>query len=1061
MAQLFIRRPILAWVFALFISIAGVLAIPFLPIAQYPKVAPPQLTITTTYPGASPQEIYQGVTRQIEEELNGVEGLLYFESTSDSSGWVSINATFAAGTNIDQASVDVQNAIRRVEARLPATVRSQGINVEEAGSGFLMMVALTSTDGTRDPVALGDYINRNIIGEIRRIDGVGRAQLYAAQRALRVWIDPDKMVGLNLTPADVNAAIAAQNAQVAAGQIGAAPNPVSQDITATVIVQGQLTNVQQFGDIILRANPDGSTVRLKDIARIEEGAETYNFSSRLNGQPSAAIAIQLSSTGNAVAVSKAIQARMAQLEKFFPSGIAYSIPYDTSPFVSASIEKVVHTLLEAMVLVFVVMFVFLQNIRYTVIPTLVVPVALLGTCAVMYATGFSINVLTMFAMVLAIGILVDDAIVVVENVERIMAEEGLSPKAATQKAMGQITGAILGITVVLSCVFIPMAFFPGSTGVIYRQFSLTMVVSILFSAFLALSLTPALCATFLKPIKHGHHEKRSLGGWFNRKFDRLTAGYSTVVTGMARRAGRMMVVYLALAVGLGYLFISLPTAFVPNEDQGFLIVDIQAPPEASANRTRASVERIEAIFRDEPAVENVVAIQGFSFSGMGANAAIAFVTLKDWAERGDGNTVQEIANRANMKLFGLKDATAFALSPPPIEGFGTTNGFSFRLQDRSGLGQEALKKANAELMAKAGSGAIVTGLRVEGMPDAAQVMLVIDREKANTFGVSFSDINNAITANLGSSYINDYPNAGRMQRVIVQAQDRSRLQIEDVLRINVRNANGGMVPLSSLAIAEWRKGSPQIVGYNGYPAVRLSGQPAPGYSSGAAIAEMERLASELPEGFGFEWTGQSLEEITSGSQAPLLFGLSILFVFLLLAGLYESWSIPLSVMLVVPLGIIGSVLAVILRDMPNDIYFKVGLIAIIGLSAKNAILIVEFAKDYYAEGRSLLDSAVEAARLRFRPIVMTSLAFALGVVPLAIATGPSAASQNAIGTGVLGGMISATVLAIFFVPAFFVFVLKILRTKRPSEEVDGKDALHGEEMHAPEALPGTAAPAHP
>jgi len=1060
MAQLFIRRPILAWVFALFISIAGVLAIPFLPIAQYPKVAPPQLTITTTYPGASPQEIYQGVTRQIEEELNGVEGLLYFESTSDSSGWVSINATFAAGTNIDQASVDVQNAIRRVEARLPATVRSQGINVEEAGSGFLMMVSLTSTDGTRDPVALGDYINRNIIGEIRRIDGVGRAQLYAAQRALRVWIDPDKMVGLNLTPADVNAAIASQNAQVAAGQIGAAPNPVSQDITATVIVQGQLTNVQQFGDIILRANPDGSTVRLKDIARIEEGAETYNFSSRLNGQPSAAIAVQLSSTGNAVAVSKAIQAKMAQLEKFFPSGIAYSIPYDTSPFVSASIEKVVHTLLEAMVLVFVVMFVFLQNIRYTVIPTLVVPVALLGTCAVMYATGFSINVLTMFAMVLAIGILVDDAIVVVENVERIMAEEGLSPKAATQKAMGQITGAILGITLVLSCVFIPMAFFPGSTGVIYRQFSLTMVVSILFSAFLALSLTPALCATFLKPIKHGHHEKRGLGGWFNRKFDRLTAGYSTVVTGMARRAGRMMVVYLALLVGLGYLFISLPTAFVPNEDQGFLIVDIQAPPEASANRTRASVERIEAIFRDEPAVENVVAIQGFSFSGMGANAAIAFVTLKDWAERGDGNTVQEIANRANMKLFGLKDATAFALSPPPIEGFGTTNGFSFRLQDRSGLGQEALKKANAELMAKAGGGTIVTGLRVEGMPDAAQVMLVIDREKANTFGVSFADINNAITANLGSSYINDYPNAGRMQRVIVQAQDRSRLQIEDVLRINVRNANGGMVPLSSLAIAEWRKGSPQIVGYNGYPAVRLSGQPAPGYSSGAAIAEMERLASELPEGFGFEWTGQSLEEITSGSQAPLLFGLSILFVFLLLAGLYESWSIPLSVMLVVPLGIIGSVLAVMVRDMPNDIYFKVGLIAIIGLSAKNAILIVEFAKDYYAEGRSLLDSAVDAARLRFRPIVMTSLAFALGVVPLAIATGPSAASQNAIGTGVLGGMISATVLAIFFVPAFFVFVLKALRTKRPSEEVDVKDALLGEEVQAPERLPGTAAAAH-
>jgi len=1031
MAQFFIRRPILAWVFALFISIAGIIAIPFLPVSQYPKVAPPQLSISTSYPGASPQEIYQGVTRQIEDELNGVEGLMYFESTSDNSGSVSINATFRAGTDIDQASVDVQNAIRRVEARLPATVRSQGINVEEASSGFLMFIALTSTDGTRDEVALGDYITRNIIGELRRIDGVGRAQLFAAQRALRVWIDPDKMVGLNLTTDDINAAITAQNAQVAAGQIGAAPNPVTQDLTATVLMQGQLQTPQQFGEIILRANPDGSTVRLKDVARVEQGAESYNFTSRLNGQPSAAIAIQLSSTGNAVAVSNAVNEKMKELSRFFPSGIEYSVPYDTSPFVSASIEKVIHTLVEAVALVFVVMFIFLQNFRYTVIPTLVVPVALLGTCAVMYATGFSINVLTMFAMVLAIGILVDDAIVVVENVERIMAEEGLSPKAAAQKAMSQITGAILGITLVLSCVFIPMAFFPGSTGIIYRQFSLTMVVSILFSAFLALSLTPALCATFLKPIKPGHHHKRGIGGWFNRNFERITSGYSKTVTGMARRAGRMMIVYLALVIGLGYLFINLPTAFVPDEDQGFMIVDIQGPPEASANRTIESIKQVEKIFRSESAVENIVAIQGFSFSGNGANAALAFVTLKDWADRGPGNTVQEIANRVNGQLFALKDATTFALSPPPIEGFGATGGFSFRLQDRGGKGQTALVEAAGQLMQMAGKSPVLTGMRVEGMPDAAQVLMVIDREKANTFGISFADINNAITANLGSSYINDYPNTGRMQRVIVQADDRARLQIDDVMKINVRNASGGMVPLSSFAIAQWQKGAPQIVGYNGYPTVRISGAPAPGQSSGAAIAEMERLASELPDGFGFEWSGQSAEEITSGSQAPFLFGLSILFVFLLLAGLYESWSIPLSVMLVVPLGVIGSVAAVMLRDMPNDIYFKVGLIAIIGLSAKNAILIVEFAKDYYAEGRSLLDSAIEAARVRFRPIIMTSLAFTLGVVPLAIATGPSAASQNAIGTGVLGGMISATVLAIFFVPAFFVFVLKLMRTRRP------------------------------
>ncbi|MGR9056606.1 multidrug efflux RND transporter permease subunit [Rhizobium leguminosarum] len=1037
MARFFIDRPILAWVFAIFISIAGLIALPFLPVAQYPKVAPPQLSITTSYPGASPQDIYQGVTRQIEEELNGVEHLSYFESTSDTSGAMTITATFAAGTDIDQASVDVQNAIRRVEPRLPQSVKDQGITVEEASSGFLMFISLTSTDGKTDEVALGDYLNRNVIGELRRLDGVGRAQLFASQRAMRIWIDPDKMVGLNLTASDISAAISAQNAQVAAGQIGAAPNPISQDL-----VKGQLTDIREFGDIVLRANADGSNVRLRDVARIEEGSESYSFSTRLNGQPSAAIAIQLSSTGNAVNTSNLVKAKMEELSRFFPAGVEYSVPYDTSPFVSASIEKVAHTLAEAVALVFVVMLIFLQSFRYTIIPTLVVPVALLGTLAVMYAAGFSINVLTMFAMVLAIGILVDDAIVVVENVERLMAVEGLSPKEATKKAMRQITGAILGITLVLSCVFVPMAFFPGSTGIIYRQFSLTMVVSILFSAFLALSLTPALCATFLKPIK-GHHEKKGIAGWFNRNFDRLTGRYARTVGGLAKRSWRVMAVYVALLVGLGYLFVNLPSSFVPDEDQGFLIVDVQGPPEASRNRTVASLESIEAIFKKEPAVANVVAIQGFSFSGQGPNAALVFVTLKDWAERGAGNSVQEISNRANMQLFGLKDATSFALSPPPIEGFGTTNGFTFRLQDRGAKGQAALTEAAGMLIGTASENPVIAGIRPEGMPDSAQLVLVIDREKANTFGVAFADINSTITANLGSSYVNDFPNSGRMQRVIVQAQDKSRLQAEDLMKLNVRNASGGMVPLSSFAVAEWQKGPAQIVGYNGYPSVRISGAPAPGYSSGAAIVEMERLASELPDGFGFEWTGQSLEELRSGSQAPFLFGLSILFVFLLLSGLYESWSIPLSVMLVVPLGVIGCVLAVMSRDMSNDIYFKVGLIAIIGLSAKNAILIVEFAKDGFAEGKSLMDAAIEGARLRFRPIIMTSLAFTLGVVPLAIATGPSAASQNAIGTGVLGGMISATVLAIFFVPVFFVFVLHLLRTKRP--ETVNEEAPAGQE----------------
>lgn len=1031
MPQFFIDRPIFAWVVAIFIMLGGVIAIPLLPIAQYPNVAPPQVSVNAIYAGAAPEDIYQSVTRPIEEELNGVAGLLYFESTSDSSGMVSITATFAPGTDSSQASIDVQNAVRRVEPRLPQVVKQVGIRVEEAGSGFLMMVALTSTDGSLDVVGLGDYLNRNVLSEIRRIDGVGRAQLFATPRAMRIWIDPDKMVGLNLTSDDITNAIRSQNAQVAAGRIGADPNPITQKISATVLVKGQLTSAEEFGSIVLRANPDGSSVRLSDVARIEVGAENYNFSTRLNGKPSAAIAVQLSPTGNALATSEAVRAQMEELSRFFPEGLEYAIPYDTSPFVKVSIEKVISTLVEAILLVFAVMFLFLQNFRYTIIPTLVVPVALLGTCAVMLATGFSINVLTMFAMVLAIGILVDDAIVVVENVERIMVEEGLSPREATRKAMKQISGAIIGITLVLTAVFVPMAFFPGAVGVIYRQFSLTMVVSIMFSGFLALSLTPALCASFLKPIGNGHHEKKGFFGWFNRGFDRTTRSYTSSVGWIIGRAGRFMVIYLALLVGLGWSFLQLPTSFLPNEDQGFLIVDIQGPPESSSNRTRTIAENVETIFMGEEAVDRMIVINGFSFSGAGQNAGLAFVTLDDWSERDQQNSAAAIARRANGALFQMKDAISFALSPPPIQGLGTSNGFTFRLQDRSGRGQVALAAARDQLVAAASKSKVLTGVRVEGMPDAAQVNLLIDREKANTFGVTFADINSTISANLGSAYVNDFPNAGRMQRVTVQSDAGRRMQTEDLLKLNVRNANGGMVPLSSFASVEWQKGAAQVVGYNGYPAVRISGQSAPGHSSGAAIEEMERLANELPAGFGYEWTGQSLQEIQSGSQAPALIVLSILFVFLLLAALYESWSIPVSVILVVPLGVLGSVLAVMFMGMPNDVYFKVGLIAIIGLSAKNAILIIEFAKDLRKEGMSLIDATVEAAKLRFRPIIMTSLAFSLGVVPLAIATGASAASQNAIGTGVLGGMISATVLAIFFVPVFFVFITKTFGRGKP------------------------------
>ena len=1055
MPSFFIDRPIFAWVVAIFIMLAGVIAIPLLPVSQYPNVAPPQISITANYPGASPEDMYQSVTRPIEEELNGVPGLIYFESTSDSSGRINITATFEPGTSAGEAQVEIQNRISRVESRLPQTVVDQGMRIERAGTGFLLVVALRSPDGSFDNVGLGDYLNRNVIGEIRRIDGVGSATLFATQRSMRIWMDPDKMLGLNLTADDIIAAVRAQNAQVAAGRIGAQPNPITQQISATVLVKGQLSSPEEFEAIVLRANPDGSLVRLRDVATVEVGGESYNFSTRLNRQPTAGIGVQLSPTGNALATSQAIHSKMEELSRFFPPGLEYAIPYDTSPFVEKSIEKVLHTLAEAMVLVFLVMFLFLQSFRYTIIPTIVVPVALLGACAVMLATGFSINVLTMFAMVLAIGILVDDAIVVVENVERIMSEEGLPPREATKKAMKQITGAIIGITLVLTAVFVPMAFFPGAVGVIYQQFSLTMVVSILFSGFLALSLTPALCASFLKPIAAGHHlEKRGFFGWFNRGFARTTRGYSGVVGYVARRAGRFMVIYLALLVGLGWAYLRLPTAFIPNEDQGYLIVDMQAPPEASANRTIDVIQQVEDAFLSDEAVDRVFAIQGFSFSGAGQNAGLAFVTLKDWSVRGPENSAAAVAQRANGKLWQIRDAMTFALSPPPIQGLGTTSGFTFRLQDRGGLGQSELAAARDQLLGAAQQSPVLVGLRVEGLPDAAQVSVVIDREKANTFGVTFSEINSAISANLGSRYVNDFPNAGRMQRVVVQANERARMQTEELLNINVRNAAGGMVPLSAFANVEWEKGPAQVVGYNGYPSVRISGQAAPGYSSGEAIAEMQRLAADLPQGFGYEWTGQSLQEIHSGSLAPLLIALSIIFVFLLLAALYESWSIPLSVMLVVPLGIIGSVMAVTLRGMPNDVYFMVGLIAIIGLSSKNAILIVEFAKDLRDEGKSLTEATIEAARLRFRPILMTSLAFTLGVVPLAVASGASAVSQNAIGTGVLGGMISATILAVIFVPAFFVFVMRLFGR---SARTDAQDEAEVQEQAEPVETEGQTA----
>jgi multidrug efflux pump len=1039
MPQFFIDRPIFAWVVAILIMLGGIIAIPQLPIAQYPDVAPPQITVNTAYPGASPEDAYQAVTRPIEEELNGIEGLLYFESVADTTGSISINVTFKPGTNGAAAAVEVQNRVRRVEPRLPRSVSQQGLQVDQARSNFLMVVTLTSTDGSMDDIGLGDYMSRNLLGEIRRVPGVGRAQLFATERSMRIWIDPDKMVGLNLTATDIVTAVTAQNAQVAAGSIGALPNPVNQQVTATVLVKGQLSSPEEFGSIVLRANRDGSLVQLRDVARIEVGGQSYATSARLNGKPAAAIGVQLAPTGNAMATAEAVKARLVELARFFPPGVEYAVPYDTSAFVKVSIEKVLHTLAEAMVLVFLVMFLFLQNLRYTLIPAIVVPVALLGTCAVMYVTGFSINVLTMFAMVLAIGILVDDAIVVVENVERIMSEEGLPPREATRKAMGQITSAVIGISVVLVSVFIPLAFFPGAVGVIYKQFSLTMVVSILFSAFLALSLTPALAATFLKPVAAGHHHaKRGFFGWFNRGFDRTSRGYSGGVGHLVTRGGRYMVIYLILLGAMGYLYLRLPTSFLPNEDQGYIIVNFQAPSDATVNRTMVAIETAEKQFASEPAVDRIVTVKGFSFFGLGQNAALAFVTLKDWSVRGPRDLASAIALRGTIALSQARDAIVFGLSPPPIQGLGNSNGFSFRLQARAGQSQQQLAAARDQLLGAAMRSPILTQVFVEGLPDAAQVSLIVDREKANTFGVTFADINSTITTNLGSSYINDFPNAGRLQRVLVQAGAESRMQTADMLNLNVRNTNGGMVPLSAFSRIEWQRGPSQIIGYNGYPSIRISGGAAPGYSSGDAITEMQRLAAQLPPGFGYEWTGQSLQEIQSGSQAPLLLALSCILVFLCLAALYESWSIPISVIMVVPLGIIGSVLAVTLRDMPNDVYFKVGLIAIIGLSAKNAILIIEFAKDLRAEGKGLIEATIEASHLRFRPIIMTSLAFALGVLPLAIATGASAGSQRAIGTGVLGGMISATVLAVFFVPVFFVVVSRLFGGGKKADGPDGK-----------------------
>lgn len=1029
MARFFIDRPIFAWVIALFVLVLGGVSITQLPVSQYPPVAPPSIVVSAAYPGASAQTLEDSVLAVIEREMNGAPGLLYMESVAQADGSGNITLSFEPGTNADLAQVEVQNRLSRATPRLPSVVTQQGVRVDKSRSNFLLFAILSSKNPAIDPIALGDYAARNVLPELQRVPGVGQAQLFGTERAMRIWVDPAKLQGYGLSMAEVTAAIRAQNAQVSAGAIGDLPNVAGQGIAATVVVQGQLATPEQFARVVLRANADGSSVRLADVARIELGAQAYATSARLNGQPSTGIGVQLSPSGNALATAAAVRAKMDELQRYFPEGVGYTIPYDSSRFVKISISQVAETLVEAVVLVFLVMFLFLQNFRYTVIPTVVVPVALLGTFAVLLALGFSINVLTMFGMVLVIGIVVDDAIVVVENVERIMSEEGLPPHEATKKAMGQIQGAIVGVTVVLIAVFVPLAFFAGSVGNIYRQFAAVMVASIAFSAFMALSLTPALCATLLKPVQAGHHvDKRGFFGWFNRGFRRTAGRYEQGVSWMVRRVGRVLVLYLLIGAAVAWVYLRLPTSFLPAEDQGNMIVNVQLPPGATQERTRAVMEQVEAFILKQPEVQSMVGVLGFSFSGQGQNAALAFVTLKDWDERPKPeNSAQALAGRAFGALLGIRDAFIFPLSPPPIPELGTASGFSFRLQDRGGNGHEALVAARNQLLGLASQSKVLAQVRPDGLEDAPQLQVDIDRDKAAALGIGFDAVNATLSTALGSAYVNDFPNRGRLQRVVVQADAPARMQPEQLLKLTVPNSRGQQVPLSAFASTRWVNGAMQTVRYNGYPAMRIGGSAAPGFTTGDAMAEMERLAGQLPPGFGFEWTGISREEKVAGAQALVLYGFAILAVFLCLAALYESWAIPLAVILVVPLGVLGVVLATLFRGYANDVYFQVGLITIIGLSAKNAILIIEFAKDLQARGQSAIDAAIAAAHLRFRPIVMTSLAFILGVLPLFLASGAGSASQRAIGTGVIGGMLTAVLLSVFFVPVFFVAVRKLFK----------------------------------
>lgn len=1042
MSNFFIDRPIFAWVLALVIMLIGGLAILKLPVNQYPSIAPPSVSISVSYPGASAQTVQDTVVQVIEQQLNGIDGLRYISSNSNSDGSMSISVTFEQDVDPDIAQVQVQNKLQLATPLLPQEVQQQGIRVTKSASNFLMVVGIISEDGSMSRFDLADYTVSNIQDPISRTAGVGDFQIFGAPYAMRIWLNPGKLTNFALTPVDVANAIRTQNVQISSGQLGGLPAVANQQLTATIIGKTRFETPEQFENILLKVDEDGSQVRLKDVARVELGGENYSINAEYNGSPATGIGIKLATGANALDTARAVRETLAELEPFFPAGMKIVYPYDTTPVISASIKGVVVTLAEAIVLVFLVMYLFLQNIRVTLIPALAVPVVILGTFGVLAVFGYSINTLTMFAMVLSIGLLVDDAIVVVENVERIMEEEGLSPIEATRKSMGQIQSALVGIGLVLSAVFIPMAFFEGSTGQIYKQFSVTIVSAMVLSVLVALIFTPALCATMLKPIPQGGNlEKRGFFGWFNRTFHSGVLKYEQGVAAMIKRKTPYLLLYVIIIAIMGWMFTKIPTSFLPDEDQGVLFAQVQTPAGSTAERTYEVVSKMRDYLLEEESdtVRSVFAITGFNFAGRGQNSGMAFIGLKPWDERTlPSESVFALAQRAQQHFFTFRDAMVFAFVPPAVMELGNATGFNMYLQDRAGVGHQVLSQARDQFVQMANEDPRLTQVRANGLRDEPQYKLTIDDEKARSMGLSLADINQTLSSAWGSSYVNDFIDRGRVKKVFIQAEAGARMDPKDLDKWYVRNDKGEMTPFSSFAHGEWTYGSPKLSRYNGVPAMEILGSPTPGYSSGDAMAAVEELSKKLPEGIGMSWTGLSYEEQLSGGQAPALYALSLLVVFLCLAAMYESWSIPFSVMLVVPLGIIGALLATYGRGLSNDVYFQIGLLTTIGLSARNAILIVEFAKAQHEGGKSLVDAAIEASRIRFRPIIMTSLAFVLGVTPLAIATGAGAGSKHAIGTGVIGGMLTAMLLAVFFVPLFYVLVSRLFKSAADRKLEDGQ-----------------------